>query len=1357
MTQSNKWEDFDWDDPSFAPHHRAIMDIRRHIALATECINAMGSKAVFEAQDPESDTQRFSPAWETALLDYPDEDVEYDNTGESPTDYEGAVQYPQQRPGSMTVYFERSFEHDLLGVVKTDEDYEFKFNATSATKHSIYGQNGSFIDIDGDTEQWYVEEDDFRPGTPFIVEAESGDDATNNGFYRVKSVRNDGEFVYVIADNNDYEQQELKVIEYSNTAAVCDFGGDWFTFLGMNGNALDTHMTAGGRMSEYLEGYGDHAYLGGVRDRWWSTKDLYHRYEKTGGEVTFGPNDGRPPTGGQHSKDFNGDWVRCPNPSRLSTWDRNAHRFHVEAETDGSITGGDYQQFTALIPSWKFLCSQADPKEQVSPFYFEDTKRIHWKYGGKVGIRAEQITDAENLGPCQAVRKLGYMAGTEPNQTPVGTSSDHQYNSTYIRSGASDSLYVEDGFLPWMSGQSYASKWRDLKYNDAIQNMIELACAKQQWRWPADDDYKYNWVWLNKYDRLPDNHREYAEIKLGLADGTLTEVVDEETVNWTYWAVYETYGLDYAFIDIVNPDQDACPLMTDEIWGENGSAFELALKLTGDYDWYLDETYPYRSKLILDMAWEGQAGQNENWWNETYTTQLFNGVEVLSVADGGSDPLADAYDACFPTPVGTWRRTWPKSLGRIKPCKMCDGERDAPGGFPTAANPGDWPYAFYDVFTSNEYKDVRMVGRVVLDEPTVNNEPDDEDFYSWQETEWTVPDVEQPNRLKFTGDKTDRFQTGNIVWANVGDEYYWYYVLKVEKDETYTYITLSSDFETDDPEELNGDINLSSRHDPAFVVNGVPQYPTDRILPILNDCRSVLACLKYCALDITISKRYQYMLFPSYLGGDTLLELVAAFDAYFNTNWNDDMSTWGTASSDYWYHPANEWIDGNAGFNCRNFTYNKGAGGYDYDPGGDTGGRVYMEVCLRLSSPYYYDEDAVDIIARIKAQRKYGGDTSALTPCIIGLEDKPLLELPYSLDLPPDDEVMHLYYEWVTLVGQQQYTYFRLSPLNRHIHGFMQYDEDEYFVRYAKHDRCWVDVDGGGEIMGLFNWDKFADAIFERTRERADYRLIDMFGPDTQPPVAENEWVTPPTLYDINFEEGEYDSEYDTSPYDNADYHPQYGIRAEVVLMEDLEGNGVEYIFDFAHDEHSETADLMDKTQTDREYDEVLDLGQGAAPGDDTDGWAAVDAAINEWEATLNSKDNYSGSVPGADDNVGTPTEAVNIQLDENLPMFPIKPRVEYEKIEVTGVWYDYIWTDVPWCDENLEYRLEVLDGSDWDVLIDFGAANPAPPAGGDPGDNHFYISGAGITETSTDKYRLRYRNAFTSKTGMYSDECGLT
>jgi len=92
--------------------------------------------------------------------------------------------------------------------------------------------------------------------------------------------------------------------------------------------------------------------------------------------------------------------------------------------------------------------------------------------------------------------------------------------------------------------------------------------------------------------------------------------------------VEPTYGGSDWSLAAVMPDYAP---MADYLWGCNESAFELALEITGDYDWWLDESYPYQpSRYVKDKV-------------KDYRT-----------------------DEEIPDPIATMRKTWKYSMGGPK-------------------------------------------------------------------------------------------------------------------------------------------------------------------------------------------------------------------------------------------------------------------------------------------------------------------------------------------------------------------------------------------------------------------------------------------------------------------------------------------------------------------------------------------------------------------------------------------------------------------------------------------------------------------------------------------------------------------
>jgi hypothetical protein len=1359
MVQANPWEDYEWPaSEGDKIHHLTAEDIRRFIWLTTIGHYAHASSTVFEAQDTSKSpgesgyVKRFAGSFADLLADYPTEDIVYDTGDGPPSEYVQNVQHPRIEPGAHIVFHEREFEHQCLGVVITTEEPlgEFKFAATEKNVYGIYDENGSTIDIDGTLETWYEEQDDFRRGTPFILKSAGEDISTNDGFYRVRSVRYESGYVYVTPDNNNYEQQELVECTYSDedTTAKCDFGGDWYIFRGGNGNSLEGYMTDGGHMDTMFSAkVVDEQYVTS-RDRWWSNKDFIHRYV---GNVS-GPNDGRPPDGGQMSADCNGDWIRCPNPNLYHTYDTNAHRWDIKAHTINSPGDIDYEQYTALIPAHEYLPTQTDPKEVESPFFYEDTYRIHWKYGDKVSIRATQITDSANLGAIQAVRANGYWTSESGN---LGDSTDHQYNTTFLRTTSTRS-YPQDGYFPNTSLNTYPdSWWYNRKYDTALQNMVELACSSLDWVLEVDSAYVTNWLWINQDNTIASDLQEWLEYDNDLTPGELDDA--------TYQDIVDSYGESAAYDPVHCSSQLKYDYLNTEYWGCNSSAFELILKKLGSdyYDWYYDTDYPYRSKRILDDYWKWDADNGEDEWIGTW-----NGVEC--------ETGHDVADACWPEPKGVWRRTWKYSLGRVDDIFMRSGE----GGPPV----GDQVYEYDDV---SETGHNRMVGTVVMETPTIDNTPEDTVFYSWDETDWT--EIED-NVISFVGDKTDEFHTGWKVWAkeNSEDEYYSFTVLNVTFDGTNTVIRLSDNFDSVNPTTLYGDIDLSETHDGCLAINDTIHYQGDRLPLILNHCRVVLQQLQYKAVPDVSAGFYSFSWSangfhtPTSLAG-VFAQVEAGWELEKYENDYDDLDSWSAEGSGY------VWFGTDALYDIWQ------------EATMDSGEVAIKEMYLQITNPIFSDPDGTQLNMLIGAYYYAHYEIPLTSPVEYFLPDErqPSVGIEGVFDMQVGyadvGETYYVNYCWMALpLSDDTYTRYWMNVWGGT--GSRDYTDCEFVFSggegMAQHRidcSAYVKiVSSTFPYMMKFDWYSYTDLLWDRTKERADYKLIDPYGPDTKPPVWRNEWNIVPTLYDNLYSGMKYDAE----GYIGKDGGGTcWKIKARPVLMEDLEGNGVSYIIDFYHETYGTDADLMDQTSTVRKYDKTLDMGENQSiAGDEFDAWYTRDHLIDEWEVTLNSKDNYSDRIPpGLDDNIGTPADPVLIDFDSDVPMFPVSVMPETSvtadlfglgstiyyppcRIGIIGPtetsepteWWDFIKVKLPIMpdDAELTFVLEratnivgpwtecAIDTQPllWDYEEETQDVTVSERAPNMVGDGCIWIE---APDCNRYVYRLRYKNVDTGKSGI--------
>ena len=1084
--RTNPWLQFTWPIKSGQPiKHYTAEDLRRWIALATILINAHEEGAEFGPIE-EGKVKRYAQNWSEWMRPYT-EAIGHDFTT-------AEVERPNAdyKPGAAAVWYEDNFTADISGTTDAADAYgEFIIpNCTLINNPvGIYNVNRRGYPTPQSETSFYKEYDDFRPGTPFLLSDCS--DSRLNGFYRVRTRRMDGSTLYLSVCTADNQPAELAIAECTGTL-TCNFGGDWYTLRGSNGHCSETYMTDSGRMDTYFAGLEDAVFGYSTNQRWWTEKDSYHRYPLSQNNGR-GPNDGRPPSGGQFSADFNGDWIRTVNPNLYHTYDQNSHRWII----DSDFNLFPAKQYTCLIPAYQFLPAQCDPKEQIPPYYFKSSYRRHWKYNAKVAFQANQITEPDKLGAIQSVRGLAYNS----LETWYGSSSDRQYGTTHL---SDNGKKVVNGFLPPVSGQNQKPNRVNYKYSAALQNMIELACEEYQWCWPADNTYKTNWLKLHAAEYMSTS-LEY-QLK-GTTSG------EGSTSTYTYGAGFSEYGL-AAFNPKYDAAQPAYPPMNDECWGENGSAFELILKLLGSdyYDWYYDDQYPYLPKRILD-------------------------IKAVNKAQNPKDK--EYINECLPMPHGVWRRTWKYSLGYVRQNKM----RSSTEGDPTCENyTGIMPYSETPVVM---FGHIRMTA---------------------------------PSGTQYAGE------------------------------------------------------DLEANHGPDYTINDAAVY-NQRIYKILNHSYKVLSKLVYRKLeDIEVYGAWNRPTLCPNGYYDTPYELLDEFIDLYNTYWNDDVSSWSGLSSGRW---STIGVYFNIYYSYSTKKYSRSATCY------------YAETALVVDNPFYCSSDAITLLIRVTLMRDSEEWHYSLTK----------VGIPGNLIDPPEKGKTEYLFVPVKFENDKV-EYLRFRSIcdwdNWHFECYFPTEELPCAEFYETNSIVHFSWNLNQiEFAAVYDWSKYPDAIWTRTIEKADYKLIDWYGYDENPPVIENDWITAPTLYDANFPVGHSIEDYFAGqnwPYDNPNYEPLWKIKAESVLMEDLEDNGVYYILDF-------NDSALDTEQTSRKFDILLTVtGSSSEPGSKEAAFDALSILTSGITAALNTRDNYNARGLGRPNNYNTPTASEKLIID--APMFPVNARL---------------------------------------------------------------------------------------------------
>lgn len=1197
------WFENDWplDSKIEIPHH-ALEDLRKMCWLM---INNMYANA--------TDAADLTPTFDDVMTAY----------GTAPD----GSKAPSYGPGSITCYFEGKWDaaHALQGV----SNNELIFTHSAAA------------------------EDDFQKGCPFKITGST--DNANDGFHRVRSTRVDGGNLYVTVDDEEYTQKELIDQGSAEGSADCDFGGDWYTLRGTNGSAhiatADTQMA-----NDYNAAVvPDVNYYDTCSGRWLTNDDLIHAY--AGG--ARGDGDKRPPDGGKFSCDLNDYWIRTPNPNLYHHSDVNSHRYLVHSDHTGSFNPyapnlSDFEGFSCLIPSHGNSLAQADPKEMVPPFYYQDTNANRWKYGSKVEVLKSQISNQEYQGAIINTIETGYNAWT---QGASSNSIDKQYYSAY----STDQGGISYGYEPPNSKYNPSANNQRTqnvqnKFDPALQVMIEYALESLDWMLEVDTTYKTNWVMINYYAEC--TH-------------------DTQYPKRTYGQVYTQNGLSAAYNPRFNVSQPFYASMQDEEWGCNGSTFEKILEILGTdyYDWHFDTAHPWTPKRILDARWE---------WKYSHTEQSFHEQYGDDVNVGGflCNSWEEAQDAMWPKPQGTWRRVWKRSFGLKEAGRMRSSSRTEPTGYTYKGNASWAGYLPYDI---------HWCGIYAGNETQYPSEPPPAEsmFY---DISYTVSTTAGSRTFEITGDKTNKAVRGRTLYVHAGTDQGESYVIHgstYDSGTNKTTVTLVSAVTSTDTQTFGFDESVSDYRDPVFRVNTTDVW--DNIISLLNDCYTILTTPEYYGVETEFSIIAKNHLcsdsptsWPTTTDFDSPEEMMEFIRASFNQVEETDIDAWissGTAIGGSFY--AAHVIGTESTYRMSNWFRIRVAGiewTADIPPFVDA-----LEYYVRLKVTLLAYQDATP-------ESQLNGEMPA-DGCyrnFIGLNGSDL-QL-WTRQYPNHNEWAYGWARVEPALDANSKNKARL--ITRSVELPMNLTGTSYDLLVTNNQGA-VGV-AGDFMIHKVNWDYYDDGIWDRDNTRADYKLTDS-RQDTNPPVVEPlVYVVEPTMYDYNMSQ-DGGNNGTTWLYDNPDYTPEWRLKGRSILMEDLEDNGVLYRFNFAHATYPTEADKMDvDPQEARYFDKVLDMDVGDDPGDSDDAWAAYDALVYAWDVYLKCRDNASVQPGNDSDNLCPSSPSANITFD--TPMFPMKARwttvdiTSPKMINVGGLIYDWLALDVPIATGALAYQFWAND-----------------------------------------------------------------
>lgn len=1078
------WEDEDY--PLEAGEeicHKIMEDIRKRLFLGVVNLNADGTKAQTPTEDPTDG--------------YYGKNGDF-RTGNGLNNFgEGGSSTLNRGPGYLDVWFEDSWgPYTVVGATK---DYG------GSGKDEIWFED----EIDGDeTTEYNMIED-----CPLEITGIDNDTTEANGYWRIKSQRklNVSGTNYILLTLEDFHGDNDLVllndrgspdsIYEKGGAAACDFGGDWYM--------LCPRVTIDGAVQFTSEAVLEHMYSGNTR----------------------GNNELRPPDGGKYSRDWNLWWIRTPNPNLYHHYDRNAHRWLCQNNIADSV------EYYSVIPSWKFLPIQTDPKEQVAPNWYKDTDRLEWNIAGnKVEIQAEQLTDHAKSGAiteCTAQIDDGFHVKVNSIQYHTVKWMPDKGQGGFFNS-------IPEPTIPNDDLNKQEEYWPEEKFDTTcIWTWIEYMARKGGWCAPVNDAYKKNWLECNRYEYIDPTN-------------LITDTYED-----LYWSGSAWNLAGY------NPEQDShqkeYAYLYDELWGENGSAIEKLLSDTGNYDWFFDTTNPHMSghveAKVMSSNDSGNIGNLLLAWGKILLSQEYNHD---SPPTQGSEAAAN-FD--YPRAEGTWRKVPRYSFG----------------------------YA------------------------------DQNDGASMRAKELGTP----------TGDD----------WSSIADDTFhlpWYGI-----------------YENDAPDgEEFGGSELDDRHAPVHTHDSIDYW--EKVYLILNDVMVILNEMNYRFEQDAIIKYYTGSFSGITLSAkyDTIQECWEAWIAKAEDNYDPDIENdpqWIERSSPtqsgigahmvFWHIIADDkWQTiGSQNLNVMGIRIEN-----LINPTGKT--IPFMRVKFTSGNAYgsqQYDDSPA------------GGYHDAKVRLPNGIEF--ILEQP----TPPnyDTVFVYKYIKLYDLIEENEFFYGKIFCLNAFSNIPVEWplSGNEYYDNRALMNVVWfvIPVDLQEELLMEHIWDLYEDRIWERDDTYAKLKLEDPTT-DEDPPIHEPiRLFLIPTIYDANLPHSQEDLP--STAYQKEDYIAKFRIKMNAILMEDLEGNSVEYRFEGTGGSGAIIAsDFNSDWQSSREYDFVINMAIGSDAGDIEDLAEALSRGLSNWQFRVTARDRADLAGEGQSVNETESSEYVTVVAKENTIVPPI-------------------------------------------------------------------------------------------------------
>jgi len=338
---------------------------------------------------------------------------------------------------------------------------------------------------------------------------------------------------------------------------------------------------------------------------------------------------------------LNFHWKPVPNPNKYHTYGYNSGNWKVTWSNGRSWNPPDtYAGYPHCVPIHKYYPRQVDPVRQW-PFTWID--EVGGNYN-KLGVPAEFVRDyiTQVVNTQSIVSSNNYEFGRNWN-----SSSDYP-----ILSQSKEGLYPDRrNEYHWSTNEPRDARIGiedQMRYNamrcEAYQSQVALVLETEGYHpfvREVDEGFIEEWTkvqtlrdWglgetFNREDMVLHNGVSYVNTVTHVAVANTEPGVGAEWSRVWLTPCYQPnrFGSHpyYASFNSV-------------YWRCNGSSFEKCLKIIGKYDWWWDDKGPTEPHSMHDRRMNFIRGNPEPGYNDI---------------------------KYYPRPIGCWRRTWRRSMGRV--------------------------------------------------------------------------------------------------------------------------------------------------------------------------------------------------------------------------------------------------------------------------------------------------------------------------------------------------------------------------------------------------------------------------------------------------------------------------------------------------------------------------------------------------------------------------------------------------------------------------------------------------------------------------------------------------------------------